>query len=666
MTLMMLVASGLSTVTLMGTFLAYDSVRAHSQLQNHLSSLANIVGQNSSAALDFDDQKAAEEVLLALRSEVTIVSACLYRPSGELFAQYQRQPVFHECGKQIASNSTRQGYIQVIRPVEYRNDFAGTLRVESDLSEIKSRQKRLLQVTAALLVISLVVGGIAGYLLQRRISRPIRDLSEAMREVTAQHNFAVRVTPHDASEIGQLGLGFNSMLTELEKRAEEKREFEALLKHQATNDELTGLPNRRLLADRLSHALAVAERYGEKVALLYIDLDGFKLVNDSLGHSVGDELLVNVAARLNARVRKSDTLARLGGDEFAVVLAGPDLENQAGKIAAAVLQSLEPAFNIGEHEITIGASIGVSFYPDHGDNAALLLQNADSAMYRAKREGKNRIRYFSEDIGASVRERLGLENQLRAALAHGGIHIEYQPEFEIGTRRIVRFEALARWTHPTLGRIPPVKFIPIAEESGLIVPLGSYIMERACREAVHWQSLSPTPIQVAVNVSSIEFLRDSFVDDVENILRRTGLKPGLLQIELTESVMVSGIERVVESMYRLTKLGVYLAIDDFGTGYSCLGYLPRLPFHCLKIDRSFVSEISSRPELEAMVHSLITLAHDLNMCVIVEGVETEQQLSLLARLGGNVIQGYLLGRPTADPSAVLQEHFAPALCAETK
>jgi len=516
-----------------------------------------------------------------------------------------------------------------------------------------------LEVAGALLMVALIVGGIAGNLLQRRISGPIGDLVGAVREVTTKHNFAVRVTPRDTSEIGQLGMGFNGMLSELEKHASEKREFEALLKHQATIDDLTGLPNRRLLADRLSHALAVAERHREKVALLYIDLDGFKLVNDSLGHSVGDELLVNVAARLSARVRKSDTLARLGGDEFAVVLSGPDLDENTEMIATALLDSLKPIFEIEGHEMNIAASIGVSFYPEHGDNAARLLQNADSAMYDAKRTGRNRVMYFSDDIGASVRERLSLETQLRAALAHGQIHVEYQPEFEVGTHRLVRFEALARWTHPTLGKIPPNKFIPIAEESGLIIPLGAYIMECACREALKWQSISPSEVQVAVNVSSIQVLRESFVDEVEEILRKTGLNPGLLQIELTESVMLGGLQRVAEAMNRLAALGVTLAIDDFGTGYSCLSYLPKLPFNALKIDRTFVNEIGSRPELEAMVHSLVTLAHDLDMRVIVEGVETEQQLAMLADMGSNEIQGFLLGRPTASPIAVIQQRSAP-------
>jgi diguanylate cyclase (GGDEF)-like protein len=439
------------------------------------------------------------------------------------------------------------------------------------------------------------------------------------------------------------------MLAELEKRAEDKRAFEAQLKHQALNDDLTGLPNRRLLADRLSHALDVALRAEHQVALVYIDLDGFKLVNDSLGHAVGDLLLQQVSERLRSRVRASDTLARLGGDEFAVVLAGVNALEQAAAVAETLLGILAPPFTIDEHEITITASIGVSVFPGNGTTPVELLQQADGAMYAAKRMGKNRMMVFSNELGASIRERLHLETQLRSALAHGEIVVQYQPEFDVRTRKLVRFEALARWTHRTLGPIAPAKFIPIAEETGLIVPLGLYIMEMACAEAVRWQAVAGYPIQVAVNVSSIQAVRETFVEEVAATLRDTHLDPRLLQIELTESVMLNGATRVGEALNRLAALGVSLAIDDFGTGYSCLSYLPKLPFDALKIDRSFVNELGERREVDAMVHSLVMLAHNLGMRVIAEGVETEEQMGLITRIGCNEVQGYLLGRPTSDP-----------------
>jgi len=485
-------------------------------------------------------------------------------------------------------------------------------------------------------------------------AKAIRDLSHAMEDVTVRGNFAKRVSIGASDEIGHLGVQFNAMVLELQQRDLGKKEAEARLRYQALTDELTGLPNRRLLSDRLQQNFAIAKRKGQILALLYVDLDGFKLVNDSLGHTVGDLLLGKVAERLQSRIRKSDTLARLGGDEFTMVLTSLHNKDEAGLVARGVLEVLARPFLIESHEINISASIGISSFPDHGDDAATLLQRADSAMYAAKRNGKNQVMYFTPEIGSSVQERLSLENQLRGAMGRGEIVVHYQPEFDVHSNELVRFEALARWIHPTLGTIAPSKFIPIAEESGLIIPLGAYIMEHACAEARRWTEISHHPIQIAVNVSSLQFMRETFVAEVTGILRDTGLNPKLLQIELTESIMTSGTERAARVMKELRALKISIAIDDFGTGYSCLRYLPRLPFNALKIDRSFVKELELRPGMEAMVRSLVTLAHNLNMQVIVEGIETPQQLEMIQTLGANEVQGFLLGRPTPDPQSEIR------------
>jgi diguanylate cyclase (GGDEF)-like protein len=485
-------------------------------------------------------------------------------------------------------------------------------------------------------------------------AKAIEDLSNAMREVSIRQKFNTKVSVRGSEEVAQLVVGFNGMLSELQRSEQANREAEANLQQQALTDKLTGLPNRRHLSEHLSQSLAAAKRHNTTMALLYIDLDGFKLVNDSLGHTAGDILLVQVAERLCSRIRKSDILARFGGDEFTVVLNCIKRKDDAHTVAESLLEALARPFYIEGQEITIGASIGISTFPDHANDEMDLLQQADSAMYAAKRTGKNHAVFFTQDLGNSVRERMTLENQLRRALEDASIAVHYQPEFDLVSGRLVRFEALARWTHPTLGTIPPSKFIPVAEESGLIVPLGNYIMERACAEAVGWQSFAGHPIQVAVNVSSVQFARDSFVDEVTETLRRTGLKPNLLQIELTESAMLVGFERAAESTQRLRSIGVSFAIDDFGTGYSCLSYLPELGFDALKIDRSFVKDLIERPETKAIVRSLVTLAQDLGMRVIAEGIETPEQLKLIKDMGGNEAQGYLLGRPTPDPVAQLK------------
>lgn len=487
----------------------------------------------------------------------------------------------------------------------------------------------------------------------REKAEAINDLARAMQEVATKRKFTARVSAAGSDEIGQLGIGFNKMLSELEEGELAKKEAEARLQQQAVTDELTGLPNRRLFSDRLAQSMAIAQREQRVLALLYVDLDGFKLVNDSLGHTAGDLLLVQVAQRLRSRIRKADTLARIGGDEFTVVLTTLRTPEEADLVARDILESLSQQFLIEDHEIVIGASIGFSVFPRDAADPVSLLQQADSAMYSAKHSGKNQVKGFTPELGSFARERLTVENQLRGAIAREEIHLHYQPEFDVLSHRLVRFEALARWVHPTLGTIPPSKFIPIAEESGLIVTLGAYLLEHACREAIKWQDIAPYPIQVAVNVSSLQFARLAFVEEVADTLKRVGLKPELLQIELTESIMLSGADRAAETMKQLRALGVSLAIDDFGTGYSCLSYLPRLPFNTLKIDRSFVHEMESRAGAKAIVRSLVTLAHSLEMQVIVEGIETVQQLQVVEKMGGNEVQGFLLGRPTPDPAAQL-------------
>jgi diguanylate cyclase (GGDEF)-like protein len=548
--------------------------------------------------------------------------------------------------------------------------FKILLRSPGDIVVVRAAPIWTSQTTLVLLALSfLLIAAILVWVgvLRRRVHRQdaallkamqtaqaIRDLSAAMQEVSTEERFAAQVSVRGSEDIAQLVVGFNQMLSQLLQRDRAKRSAEERLKHQALVDELTGLPNRRLLWDRLSQSIAAARLENGTVGLLFIDLDGFKLVNDSFGHAAGDLLLVEVGKRLKSQVRKSDTLARIGGDEFTVILNHIETRENAGKAAENLLKSLVAPFQIEGHEITISASVGISIFPDQDSDNDDLLQQADSAMYAAKRSGKNRIAHFSNDLGVSVRERLTMENDLRRALANGEICVQYQPEFDLATNSVVRFEALARWMHPTLGVIPPLSFIPIAEECGLIIPLGAYILEQACREALTWQEISDRPIQVAVNVSSVQFARDSFVREIVEVLDRTGLPPNLLQLEITESSTLIGIQRAAATMRQLKSIGIGISMDDFGRGYSCLSYLPKLPFDSLKIDCSFVSELMVSPETRALVQAILTLAHNLRMKVVVEGIETQEQLDLIREMGGDEAQGYLLGRPVPDPAESLR------------
>jgi diguanylate cyclase (GGDEF)-like protein/PAS domain S-box-containing protein len=493
---------------------------------------------------------------------------------------------------------------------------------------------------------------------REQLTRDLQEEALSNREVSLRRDDGTTVhllkniTPVHTAE-GMLYETTAIDVTQLRQNQAELQRARDAAVYESLNDPLTGLPNRKLLTDTLSSLLALARRESGMIALLYLDLDGFKLVNDSLGHAVGDGLLVQLAGRLRSSLRDGDMLARLGGDEFMVVMHGLHTREQAVLLAGTLLKAISNPFEVKGHQLAIGASIGISVFPEDATDAEELIQQADSAMFVGKREGRNRVVAFTPEIGSEVHERLTLEHLLRGAVARNEITLHYQPEFELAGLRLTRFEALARWTHPTLGQIPPLKFIPIAEESGMIAALGAYLMEQACIEAIKWQKMAPYPVQVAVNVSSVQFRRKGFVEEVSAVLERTGLRPELLQIEITESAMLGGIQQAADVLYRLREMGISMAIDDFGTGYSNLSYLPSLAFDTLKIDRSFVVNLDTKPETESMIRTLITLAHNFGMRVIVEGVETQEQLALIKAFGANEVQGYLTGRPTANPAAYM-------------
>ncbi len=491
----------------------------------------------------------------------------------------------------------------------------------------------------------------------------IRELSSAVQTLANDGNLNTEVPVPKTADVAPLSIAINSLVCEIQRRERSDRDGESRVQPMALVDDLTGLPNRRLLADRLSQSIAKAQRDLSLFALLHIDLDSFKLVNDSFGHDIGDLVLAKIAQRLRLRYRQSDTLARIAGDEFALIL--DRIQDRADALTAAqsVLDTLKDPIAVNDLSIQISASVGISIFPDAHDFGQLL-QQADCAMYAAKRSGKGRIVQYSDDLGSAARERLSIESALQHALAKGEISLQYQPEYDLASNRIVRFEALARWNHPSLGQVGPVSFIPVAEESGLIFSLGAYVMERACTDALAWQAVAGHPIQVGVNVSALQFSQDSFFEEVAAILHRTGLHPSLLQIELTESATIAGIERATEMIRRFTRMGVSVAVDDFGTGYSSLTYLPKLAFDTLKLDRSFVSGLMVRRETRSFVESIIKLAHDLQMKVIVEGVETKDQLQLIRTLGADEAQGHLLGEPSAEPGALLREEVRRAFLEE--
>jgi diguanylate cyclase (GGDEF)-like protein/PAS domain S-box-containing protein len=421
-------------------------------------------------------------------------------------------------------------------------------------------------------------------------------------------------------------------------------------------DSLTGLPNRALLQDRLRKAIAGARRHHEKLAVLFLDLDNFKNINDSLGHSCGDLLLQQVAQRLSSCAREQDTVARLGGDEFLIVLGSVDNASGAAAFADRVAREIGQEYPIQSQFLSVTCSIGISLFPDHGADVETLTKNADAAMYLAKDEGRNAIRFFNPSLTIQRMQRLTLENNLRSVLEKEQLYLVYQPEFHVATGAIACWETLLRWQHPEYGLIPPDRFIRIAEDSGAIVPIGEWVLRTACRQAVLWQKLGLPPVPVAVNVSAVQFCHEGFSEAVLRALADSGLPPSLLELEITESLLLSHDDLIFDLLSRLRAIGVHLAIDDFGTGYSSLSYLRQFPVRKLKIDRSFIRDLSSSPGAAAIVAAMIDMARSLHLTVTAEGVESGAELARLRDLGCDEAQGFLYSHP------LLPEQITPALC----
>jgi diguanylate cyclase (GGDEF)-like protein len=431
----------------------------------------------------------------------------------------------------------------------------------------------------------------------------------------------------------------------------ERKQAEERLSYLASCDSLTNLPNRILFYDRLNQVLSRAPWSKRLVGVLFLDLDRFKIINDTLGHNVGDELLKAVAERLKGCVRAGDTVARLGGDEFTVILDDVAKEQDVTKIAQKILDALSKPYRIEGHELFTTTSIGISLYPHDGETAETLLKNADIAMYRAKEQGKNNFQHYSSAMNAKASERLSLENGLRHALEGEELRLLYQPQLDLKSGQIIGMEALVRWQHPEMGLLSPAKFIPVAEETGLIIPMGEWVLRTACAQNRAWQTAGYASMRIAVNFSARQFQQQNMIKMVSRVLQETGLAPHFLELELTESIIMKNAENTIATLYQLHEMGLEISIDDFGTGYSSLSYLRRFPINRLKVDQSFVRDIAKDPINAEIVNAIITMAHSLKIKVIAESVETAEQLRILRSLECDEMQGYILSPPLSPQEA---------------
>jgi diguanylate cyclase (GGDEF)-like protein len=505
-----------------------------------------------------------------------------------------------------------------------------------------------------------------GWRVARSLSARIQTLQRGLTAIDAG-DYAVRIVDRGKDEIGALGAAFNRMAAEVEQRTVDLSRTNAMLAQEirerqlaaerieflAYYDALTGLPNRSLFARQLEQGVAQAKRHGQRLAVLSVDLDRFKQINDTLGHDAGDLLLKEVAQRLSDCPRRSDAVACLGGDRFVVMLTELGQENRATMVAEKILGAISRSVTLNGVEFRITASIGISSFPDNGSDERELLQYADIALSRAKEDGKNMFRFYNEQLNANSLERLTLESSLRHALEHDQFLLHYQPKIDLKAGAIAGVEALLRWKHPELGMIPPVKFIPIAEETGLIAPIGEWVLRTACEQHALWRRAGLSPAHVAVNLSPRQFGDDLLLETIESILAETGMGPDMLQLEITESMLMQNPQAALETLTALKKIGVRLAIDDFGTGYSSLSNLKLFPIDTIKVDRSFIRNLPDDVDDRGIADAIIAMGRTLGLTVVAEGVETRQQAEFLRAHGCDQYQGFYFSKPV--PAVELAE-----------
>ena len=499
---------------------------------------------------------------------------------------------------------------------------------------------------------------LAQHLAQIERHEPFRDFRYGYRRPDGELCF-IRISGEPIFDAEERFQGYRGVGTDETQATRAAQDMQRL----ASYDTLTGLPNRNLFVAELDRAIGRARRSGAGFGLCFIDLDRFKAINDTLGHATGDELLQTMAARLRGLLRESDLVARLGGDEFVVLLDGPADAAALAAVARKLLATVAEPMQLGGRSVWVTGSCGLAMFPADGDDAQALLKHADAAMYQAKALGKNTFHFYTAALAAHSALLFALETDLRHAIERNELVLHYQPKYDIATGHMRGVEALVRWQHPQRGLVPPAEFIPIAEDSGLIVPLGRWVLNTACRQLSQWRAAGLTVPRCAINLSARQFTSDSLIEDVLDALAGAGIAPDLLEVEITESVLMANPDRAHATLQRLHAHGVHIAIDDFGTGYSSLAYLKRFKAQTLKIDRSFVSGLPQDREDVAITKAVIALSHSLGLQVVAEGVETQAQLDFLRDLGCDEVQGYFTGRPMVQ--ALLAERL-PRLLALTQ
>ncbi len=646
--LIMMATSIASLLLVSTTFIFYEQEQSKRELMRDMDSITEIISSNSIAALLFNDPASAEETLKTLRSEPHFVAACLYTHKRQVFAKYLRNAEKADCPidpRGEALHFEEEHFIS-LKEIVFEQQQIGTLYLQSDMKHLDVRLNRYISIVMAVMLAAVLTAFLFSSRLKHLILKPILHLSDIASHVSENKDYAIRATKVSNDELGLLTTRFNEMLEEIQKA-------EARLQHEATHDQLTGLPNRTLFMELLGRSVERRKRNKSYLfALLFLDLDRFKIVNDSLGHAVGDQLLGGIAHRLKESLRGQDTVARLGGDEFTVLLDDIHQSKDAIEMANRIRQDLSAPFDLNGQEIHAEVSIGI-VVSSEDEAAETLLRDADTAMYRAKALGGSRQEIFEVNMHDHAMTRMALENDLRNAVKREEFKVFYQAIVTLSSGRIAGFEALVRWQHPTMGLLPPSRFIPLAEETNLIVSIDRWVLRTACTQMAKWHSQSnlKSHWSISVNLSGKQFLQTDLIDSYDKIIKESGLAPNQIQLEITETVLMENPDQKQLLLKALQSKGIFLSLDDFGTGYSSLSYLHRFPFNVLKIDRSFVSQLGMAGNQAEIIKTITMMAHNLGLLVIAEGVETAEQLSYLKDQHCEYGQGYFFSEPVTGEVA---------------
>jgi diguanylate cyclase (GGDEF)-like protein len=678
--LVIMIISTVSLLLASAAFIANNRIITRQAADEILYNMAEIISANSREAVLSGDKPAAQKILMFLARKHHIQAAAIYANDGGILGKYSKDSRIEQLPNPVSiAEGIQYGNDQVELYSRIRDHYVpvGYVYLRSDRGTISEHMQWYVNVAIIVLLTSLLIAFILSKQLQRIITDPVLRLSGIARQIITERNYSLRVTATGHDEIGNLITDFNQMLHQIQLRDNElkmhkmelenrvadrtaelgvankeleiaKAQAESIAKrmqYHAHHDPLTGLPNRILLKDRINTALSHVHREQGMMALLFLDLDRFKVINDSLGHAIGDQILREVSRRLKNCIRAEDTVARFGGDEFTVLLPSISGSSDAGRIGMKIIDALVKPVWCHGHELHITTSIGISIYPSDGTETDTLIKNADISMYRAKALGRNKLSYYTAEMNAVSRRQLTLETNLRKALEKNELTLVYLPTVDISRNSIIGAEALLRWEHDTLGIICPSDFIPVAEDSGLIVTIGEWVIRTAFTQLGKWHDAGFKRLTIAVNLSYAQLLRPGLVQTVRQALQESRIDAGMAVFEITENVVMQNVDAVVATLEIMKNMGISIALDDFGTGYSSLSYLRRLPVDTVKIDQSFVREVPENRNDASIAQAIIAMAKSLGLSVVAEGVENIRQMNFFRQQGVHLQQGHLFSEP---------------------